>query len=65
MRVESDISSSLTFNGEELLNIEESGGANLVRLGVGFKMNNLVIQPMVTINEDEEKRYTITAIFKL
>ena len=65
MRIESDISMSVTFNGEELLNGEESGGVNLVRLGIGFKMNNLVVQPMVTINEDEEKRYTITAIFKL
>ena len=64
MRIESDISMSVTFNGEELLNGEESGGTNLVRLGIGFKMNNLVVQPIVTINEDEEKRYTITAIFK-
>ena len=50
---------------KNFLNGEESGGLNLVRLGVGVKMNNLVIQPMVTINEDKEKRYTVTALFKL
>ena len=65
MRLEGDISTTAILNGEEFLNMEQSVSANLIRLGLGFEMNNLVIQPMVTINEDDEKRYTITAIFKL
>ena len=65
MITEGEVSSTITLNGVEVMSAEGDGEANLLRLGVGFKMNNLIVQPMITINEDEEKRYTITTIFKL
>ena len=45
--------------------IEKDSSTNLLRCGAGFKMKNLVIQPMITMNEDEEKRYSLTAIYKI
>ena len=66
MILDSEVTTSMTLNGNELLNLEVDGSANLLRLGGGFKINNnLVLQPMVTMNEDREKRYSITAIFGL
>ena len=44
---------------------ENDGSANLLRFGAAFKMNDFVIQPIVTMNEDRDKRYSISVIFKL
>ena len=62
-RVDSDVSTALTLNGTEILNITTDDSTNLIRLGIGFKKNNIVIQPLVTMN-DGTNRFTINTFFK-
>ena len=64
MILDSEVSTSFMLNGLTYQDGDDVS-TNLLRFGLGFKMNNLVVQPMVTINEDKEKRYSIIAIFKL
>jgi len=64
MRTEGEVTMSYIFAGEEV-NIENDGGATLLQLGLGYKIDNLVIQPTVTINEDKEKRYSVNFLFNL
>ena len=65
MRTDSEISMSFIDPYGNDINIDADGSANLLRFGAAFKMNDFVIQPMVTMNEGKDKRYSISAIFKL
>ena len=57
MRLDNEFTMSMInpFTGDEDTE-EDNVSANLLRLGAGFKMNNLAIQPMITINEDKESK---------
>ena len=60
-----DFSTTISVNGTSLMSAEDTGGTNLIRLGMGYKKNNLIIQPTFTLNEDSEKRFAINLIYKL
>ena len=64
MRTEGEVTMSYIFAGQEV-NIENDGGVTLLQLGLGYKIDNLVISPTVTINEDKEKRYSVNFLFNL
>jgi len=65
MSLNYDFSMAASINGNVFLDMNDSGSTNLLRFGVGYRKNNLVIQPTVTINEDKEKRYSINLLFKI
>ena len=65
MSLNYDFSMAASINGNVFLDMNDSGSTNLLRFGAGYRKNNLVIQPTVTINEDKEKRYSINLLFKI
>ena len=65
MNLDSKLSMDITSNGQQVLGMKDNASINLLRFGAAFKMNDFVIQPMVTMNEGKDKRYSISAIFKL
>ena len=65
MNLDTKLSMDVTSNNQPFLGMEDNANINLLRFGSGYKIDNLAIQAMVTMNEDKEKRYSISAIFKL
>ena len=60
-----DFSTTISVNGSSLISMEDTGGTNLIRFGVGYKKNDVIIQPTITLNEDSEKRLAINLVYKL
>ena len=58
-------SMDIIFNGQPFIDNEDNENINLLRIGTGYKINNSVFQFMVTMNEDQEKRYSLGLIYQL
>ena len=65
MKLDVKYSMDVTFNGQPFIGVEDNGDINLLRFGAGYKLNNLAFQAMVTMNEDQEKRYSLGVIYGL
>ena len=65
MNLDVKYSMDITFNGQPFIDNEDNENINLLRIGTGYKINNSVFQFMVTMNEDQEKRYSLGLIHQL